>query len=113
MKKLFVDDERDPPGNNWEVARNFSDAIEMLSTTEYVDLSLDHDIASFDENGREMTGYDIALFLAQLKMDYQYIPLNIICHSANPVGRARIEGVIARYLQPCPFDVQRYSTCTD
>lgn len=98
MKKLYVDDERSCP-SGWDLARSYAEAIEKLSSIEYIDLSLDHDIASY-ENGREKTGYDIALWLANRKMTTgEYVPPNITCHSANPVGRARIEGVIARYLK--------------
>ena len=102
MKKiLYVDDIRNPPdiqGVSWDIARSFLDAIEKLSNIDYDGVSLDHDIASYDENGREMTGYDIALWLAERKYNNKYVPQNIQVHSANPVGRERIEGVIKRYL---------------
>lgn len=103
-KGLYVDDIRDKPSwcvGDWHVARNYEDAIDMLSTHEYDEVSLDHDIASFDpEDGREYTGYDIALWLAERKMDGRYVPPKVYCHSANPVGVKRILGVIERYLGP-------------
>jgi hypothetical protein len=98
MKKLFVDDERVVP-QGWDVARNYDDAISKLSSTNYDELSLDHDIASFNDSGREMTGYDVALWLANRKMtSNDYVPPIVKCHSANPAGRKNIQGVIDRYL---------------
>ena len=97
--KLFVDDERNVP-EGWDVARSYNEAIDKLSSAHYDELSLDHDIASFDDSGKEKTGYDIALWLANRKVATgEYVPPKISCHSANPIGRARIEGVIQRYLQ--------------
>lgn len=96
--KLWVDDERNvPPG--WDVARNYDEAIEKLSTHNYDQVSLDHDIASFRDDNREMTGYDIAVWLAERKNDGHYVPPVITVHSANPAGRQRIQGVIDRYLK--------------
>lgn len=97
--KLYVDDERTIP-NGWDYARNYNDAIEKLSNNKYDEVSLDHDIASYNENGREMTGYDIALWLAERKItETGYVPPVIKCHSANPAGRKNIESVINRYLK--------------
>ena len=102
MKKkgLYVDDIRDLPSiyEGWDVARTYNDAIILLAVNEYDNISLDHDIASFREDGREMTGYDIALYLAARKNENKYVPPHINVHSANPVGVKNIQGVIDRYL---------------
>lgn len=95
--KLYVDDERKIP-DGWDFARNYNDAIDKLSNFNYDELSLDHDIASFDSDNNEKTGYDIALWLAERKNNGAYVPGVIYCHSANPIGKQRIEGVVARYL---------------
>ena len=97
--KLYVDDIRNPKGEGWTIARNYDDAITELSTKDYVVLSLDHDIASYREDGREMTGYDIALWLAERDHNGRYTPPNIFIHSANPVGEKNIQAVIDRYLR--------------
>ena len=97
--KLYVDDIRDPKGQGWVVVRNYDDAIHELTTNKYDVLSLDHDIASYREDGREMTGYDIALFLAEWKYHGKYTPPDIRIHSANPVGQQNIQSVIDRYLR--------------
>ena len=100
-KGLYVDDIRDRPSwcvGEWVTARNYDEAIQLLTDNEYDELSLDHDIASFDVDGRERTGYDIALWLAERNHNGEYVPPKIYCHSANPVGVKNILGVIERYL---------------
>ena len=56
---------------------------------------MDHDL------GREETGYDVLKWLeegvATKKIDY--IPDVILIHSANPVGRARMEQAIRSILR--------------
>lgn len=99
---LYIDDIRPLPGiyvgEGWEIARNYDEAIHLLSTHHYDIVSFDHDIASWDENGREMTGYDVLLWIVQRKMDGLVVPNEYRIHSANPVGRDRMKGVIQRYL---------------
>lgn len=99
-KGLYVDDIREVPPSceGWDVARNHDEAIKLLSSNEYDRVSLDHDIASWNDDGREMTGYDIVLWLAERKHNGDYVPPKIYCHSANPPGKASIEAVITRYL---------------
>ena len=99
-KGLYVDDIRELPEmyEGWDVARNYDEAIRLLAVNEYECISLDHDIASWNESGREMTGYDIALWLADRKVHGEYVPPNINVHSANPVGVKNIQGVVDRYL---------------
>lgn len=99
MNKLFVDDERTAPAG-WDIAKNYDEAISKLSTHDYDEVSLDHDIASFNSDGREMTGYDIALWLANRKIALgEYVPPIVRCHSANPPGRSNVQSVIDRYLK--------------
>jgi len=96
--KLYVDDNRECPAG-WDIARSYDEAIEKLTNNKYDELSLDHDIASYRADGREMTGYDIALWLANRKMlTNEYVPPVIKVHSANSVGGPNIEGVVKRYL---------------
>lgn len=101
MYKLFLDDERDPPGNRWQwvIARDFTDvelAVWRNGLPEYI--SFDHDLG---EN--EKTGLDIAKWLVDLDMaensEFQF-PENFdfYVHSQNPVGKANIEGYMRNYL---------------
>lgn len=100
---LYVDDVRTLPEayKGWDVARNYEEAIKLLTENRYKYLSLDHDIASYDESGREMTGYDIALWLAERRTHRGFVPLYITVHSSNPPGVKNIQGVIDRYLSDC------------
>lgn len=99
---LWVDDIRHPPAaleSKCDIARTYDEAIQMLSKHMYTDIYLDHDIASYNKDGREQTGYDIVLFLVDRKMNNEYVPQNFHILSANPVGRKNMEGVINRYLR--------------
>ena len=86
--KLYVDDERNPKTNGWVIARSAADAILVLSGGHVTEVSLDHDL------GTEETGYDIALYI-EASVYLGNIPMpkwNV--HSANPVGRKRIEAAM-------------------
>lgn len=93
--KLYVDDCRPCP-DGWDLARNFHEAIVMLSATEYDVVSLDHDLASFYGN-KEMTGRDILNWLIARKLEGDHVPADVRVHSANPVGCATMEQDIERY----------------
>jgi hypothetical protein len=93
--RLYVDDLRDCP-EGWDVARNFHQAIVMLDTGDYDEVSLDHDIASFYGN-KEMTGYDVLQYLIMRKLEGATVPGKIYVHSANPVGVKKMQEDIDRY----------------
>ena len=90
---------RIPPDDSYDIARTYDEAVKLLSTNQYTDIYLDHDIASFRPDGREMTGYDVVLFLVDRKHNNEYVPQNFHMLTANPVGRKNMEGVINRYLR--------------
>ena len=98
---LFVDDLRDQPqddeSHTWTTSRTVWEALTKLSLIEFDVLSLDHDLDSF-LGYKELTGYDITLWLASRKNEGLYIPPDIRIHSANPVGRENMQSVITRYL---------------
>lgn len=100
---LWIDDERPLPDDDdtmaWTSARSFHEAILKLELLEFDYVSFDHDLASFYGH-KEMTGYDVALWLVQRKIDGHHVPTQFNVHSANPVGRDRIQGVIESYLLP-------------
>lgn len=73
-----------------KVAKNYSAGIEALKSQKWDTLCLDHDLASWDENGVEKTGYDIMKFLEEFP---QYMPVHIIYVSANPVGVQNMRAV--------------------
>lgn len=104
MIDIWLDDVRDPPNNglNWIHVRTAPHCIELLARSAGIveTLSLDHDLGEIpDATGHEGTGYDVALWLerAHFLGDHKMIPRWVLCHSANPVGRARILQAIAKF----------------
>jgi len=99
---LYVDDLRPIPEDDethrWTIARTAWEALVKLELIEFDVVSLDHDIASF-LGYKELTGYDIAVWLADRKQSGLYVPPTVKVHSANPVGVENIESVINRYLK--------------
>jgi len=99
---LYIDDERDMPDAyveaGWTQAYSFHEAIIKLELMDFAEISVDHDLASFYGPYKEMTGYDILIWLVQRKTDGKYVPPVIHVHSANSPGHTRMQGVIDRYL---------------
>lgn len=97
--KLFIDDERDPVGDDWTICRSYSETIRTLTANkdcpQYI--SFDHDLGP-----EEMTGYDIAKWIVNfdIKRAGTYIPFDFdwYVHSQNPVGRDNINGLLSNYL---------------
>jgi hypothetical protein len=95
--RLWVDDLRNPEDfghEGWSWAKNYSEAITCLQLGEVLEISLDHDLGDYDATGREFTGYDVAYWMAERGI---WPPDGAKSHSANPVGRGRIEAMIKRY----------------
>lgn len=99
--KLWIDDVRPAPDDSWDIARTYNEAIEKLKKFHYNTISFDHDLGDFREDGREMTGYDILMWVVErLQNDLagERLPTQYNVHSANPVAQQRMNGVIERYL---------------
>lgn len=98
---LYIDDIREMPEDDkkhtWTLARTAWEALFKLDLIEYDVVSFDHDLGSFIGN-KEITGYDIVLWLANRKNDGLYVPPDIRIHSANPVGCENMQATIDRYL---------------
>ena len=98
-KILWVDDIRDPPASlQVDIARTYDSAIKQLSQVNYDEIYLDHDLADISPDHPEKTGYDVVLWLVQRNMDGFPVPSVYHFLTANPIGRERMKGVIARYL---------------
>jgi hypothetical protein len=93
--KVFLDDERPTPGG-WVCAFTAPEAIELLTTGQVTELSLDHDLGPEDAG----TGYDVCLWVEEkvFSQDFctkdPFTPPIMSVHSANPVGRQRMEFAI-------------------
>jgi len=90
--KLWVDDLRPPPpewdDDEWDWAKTSAIAIGCLMSDVYDEMSLDHDLGGDD------TTRPIVLWLCENSWCW---PERVVVHSANPVGREWLEGMIARY----------------
>lgn len=93
--KLWVDDERPAPAG-WHHAKTYAEAyLELMKLRRcpdwYTHVSLDHDLGD-----PVNTGYTLVCLLEEFHRAGMPIMPVVTCHSANPVGRARIEQVIQR-----------------
>jgi hypothetical protein len=93
---LWLDDIRTPPDKEWTWVRTPEDAIEILQAGRVQRLSLDHDLG-LDAAESERTGYSVLVWLeAEIAHGRWSFPLpEIRIHSANPVGRKRMQQAIA------------------
>lgn len=103
---LWVDDLRPPPGarpmhnalgkrhglitwsSEWTWAKTSSDALDLLDEIPFDLVSLDHDLGGDD------TTRPIVLWWCEHPWAW---PTEVRVHSANPVGREWLEGMIERY----------------
>lgn len=96
---LLIDDTRDETAPNIMmrvdlIARNYWAGRQALRELGPWDLLLlDHDLNSYDESGKEFTGYDIVCFL---EYSINSRPKDIKLVTSNPVGRSRMEVVLKK-----------------
>lgn len=98
MKKtLLIDDIRTPIVimNTYgiqvdEIATNYFSGIEALKSQQWDTLCLDHDLATWDDQGNEKTGHDVMKWLEQ---NPEFMPEHIVYVSANPVGVQNMRAV--------------------
>lgn len=92
--KLFLDDVRNPP-EGFILFRdpvNFKDFLEH-NWERIQEISLDHDLGFFDDNGKEITGYDVLTWIEQFHFVVKPVKFRILIHSANIVGVERMEAI--------------------
>lgn len=95
IMKLWVDDLRTPPNGYDLWAKNYEEAVAFIDkySQDITHISFDHDIDSFDENGNELTGYAVAVYIEQQIYygDFNAIVLQgIQVHTSNPSGSKKI-----------------------
>lgn len=107
---IYLDDLRTPQtSKDWIICRNFKEFTRAImnwyricdvnNMHERLYVSFDHDISSYDESGREITGYDAMKWLCAYLLDSEgNLPrwtkigrFDINVHSANPIGKRNIE----------------------
>jgi hypothetical protein len=93
LKKLYLDDIRNPKSKGWTVVRNYEEFVQYIDQNGLPDeISFDHDL------GEDVkTGYDCAKWLCEYcwMNGIPIPPYNV--HSANPVGRDNIIGTLKSY----------------
>ena len=97
--KIWVDDIRTPPDDSWKWVKTSGEAIKLLS--DYVKLKFDYEldieyleVMSLDHDlGGDDTTRPIVLWCCE----NDFWPVEVVVHSANPVGREWLEGMIRRY----------------
>lgn len=95
--RLFLDDERQPVGDDWVIVRDFAAAVEYVCKNGFPrHVSFDNDLGS-----EIPTGYDFAKWLIERDLDYNDMPddFDFYVHSQNPVGKKNIEELLLRYLK--------------
>jgi hypothetical protein len=116
MKKLFLDDMRQPKDgvylvdtnrriyfeDDWVVVKNYQEFVDWITTNGMPEfISFDHDLADIHyefvtgeipyEGMNEKTGFHCAKWLVEYCLDNDVsLPLYQV-HSANPVGKENIE----------------------
>ena len=100
--KLFIDDERYPPGeaSNWQIVRSSAEAIAFIQLRGVpAFISFDHDL------GGEDTAMVFIRWLIEMDLDHPgSIPKNFAydVHSQNPVGARNIRALLDNYLSRRP-----------
>ena len=104
-KKLYLDDERTPKTDGWDIVRNYEDFENWITTNGLPDeVSFDHDLGANEDGTLKKNGVNFARFLCNYCME-NGLPLpdwNI--HSANGVGRDNITSVLKTYEKIFKFE---------
>ena len=99
MVKLYLDDVRMSSqsgyqDNEWIVVRNYAEFVSAIeqhfSNLEVA--SFDHDLADFDSDGNELSGYSCVKWLCGYIEDnnLDIANLELKFHTANPVGQVNM-----------------------
>ena len=86
--KLYLDDLRDPPDASWTLIRTPAEAIALLRTGKVTEISFDHDLGIQD--GRELSGYEVLVWIEEQVQLHGWDPPIMRVHSANPPGHERL-----------------------
>lgn len=92
--KLFLDDERFPPGNEseWVIVRSFKEFTLYIENNTFPSLiSFDHDL------GDCPSGMDCVKWLVNWLLDHGHRPFEWTVHSMNPVGAENIKSYLLSY----------------
>jgi hypothetical protein len=88
--RVWLDDVRPEP-EGWTRAYTARDAIELLEAGDVKEISLDHDLGDEATCGN---GYQVACWIEEAVATRGFVPPTIGIHSANVVGRERMQRAI-------------------
>jgi len=96
--RLYIDDIRNPKGEFDKITRSSQETINYIERYGCPDhISFDHDLGEDDD------AMKIVKWLVEMDIDMggEFIPefFEFNVHSANPVGKANIEGYLNSYLK--------------
>lgn len=108
-KFLFLDDIRFPYEayeythqsiflqEKWEITRNYNEFVEWITKNGLPGfISFDHDLADIQLHS-EKTGFECAKWLVDYCLDNNLDCPKFYCHSMNPVGRDKINGLLEQF----------------
>lgn len=85
----------------WVIVRTYNEFINLVKNN-FSDInliSMDHDLACFDEEGKEMTGKDAVNFLIEYCLDNNLKFPDWYVHSDNTIGKKNMTLLIINYLK--------------
>ncbi|QAX95880.1 hypothetical protein SEA_TRIBUTE_182 [Streptomyces phage Tribute] len=96
--KIWVDDERPAPDETWTRMKNSVVTVLLLKALKRRGLvpraiSLDHDLGLSRSTGLEDTTRPVVLWMCE----QEFWPEKVYVHTANPVGREWLEGMVNHY----------------
>lgn len=106
QRVLWIDDERFPPHPHFCVARTAGQAKTLLLDQPWDVVYVDHDLASFDESGKETTGYDVLKWFFDTTCGP--IPPRFMLLTSNTVGRRNIIELLSQYAPHVIVEYHKY-----
>lgn len=94
--RLWIDDLREPPDETWDVVTTSEAAIALLTQFQREGmLWCPREVVSFDHDlGGDDTSRKVVIWMIENNFRFERYAV----HSANPVGREWLHGMIERYL---------------
>ncbi|MFE6966819.1 cyclic-phosphate processing receiver domain-containing protein [Agromyces sp. NPDC057679] len=98
MRKLWIDDLRPAPGEEWVIARTSAEAIAELERAavagiRFDEIGFDHDLGKL-EDGTLDESKAVMYWLCENEDQW---PAKIVIHTSNPEGRKWLRGTAKRY----------------
>lgn len=119
IKKLFVDDIRQPPDDTWTLARTVTEAIRYIDLygVSIEEISLDHDISLEVRVGNtyrpfpsEETYQPVARFITRYYEKLYSLSPKITLHTANPVGAEEMKKILSDFSVEIKLSEPAYRT---